>query len=228
MPAIEKLSDEDHPDVIRKADKLIEKHSHRIDQLKSLFYFVRDGIKFGFPRTWDRVKASETLKYGIGYCNTKATLFHALCKAAGIPSRIHTALIDIRIMDGIIPAPAFLLLPKKGSHSWIEIELDGEWMPLDSYINDRNLYEGALEKLNREHKVTAYSISRSTGASSCEFNFGEKGFVHMGAVTDDHGTWDDFSDYMKTEGYQGLDRVQRFFFPILASQMNRNIESLRQ
>lgn len=228
MNRIKKLSDDDHPAVIATAAELTRKKESLSDQVESIFFFVRDEIAFGFPSTWDAVKASETLVYRRGYCNTKATLFKALCKAANIPCRIHAALIDIRIMKGIIPAAAFLFLPKKGSHSWIEVELDGEWKPIDSYINDRRFYEGAVKQLEERGLSTAFSVSRAGGASSCDFNFGEKGFVHMGAVTDDHGIWDDFSDYMQTDPYRGLDPIQRFFFPLLAKQMNRNIEKLRR
>jgi hypothetical protein len=39
------------------------------------------------------------------------------------------------------------------------------------------------------------------GPTSCEFNFGEKGFVHMGAVVEDHGAWDDFADYVASPAY---------------------------
>lgn len=228
MIAENKLSDYDHPLVHSKALELTDTQKTRIQKVRSIFLFVRDGIEFGFPTTWDRVKASETLTYRYGYCNTKATLFKALCSASDIPCRIHTALIDIQIMRGIIPKVAFIALPGKGSHSWVEVEINGEWRPIDSYINDRQLYHGALKKLKRSGLATAFSISRHGGTSSCEFNFGEKGFVHMGAVTDDHGIWDDFSEYMQTDGYQGLNPIQQFFFPLLSRKMNRNIQKLRE
>jgi len=227
MHVEERLSDSDHPVIKAKAKSLIHGHEERMYQMKSIFYFVRDEIKFGFPPKWDNVKASETLTHGIGYCNTKATLFKALCDASDIPCRIHTALIDIRIMQGIIPKIAFSFLPDKGSHSWIEVQIDAEWKSIDSYINDRRLYDGALKKLVMSEMTSAYSISRSDGNSSCEFNFGEQGFVHMGAVTDDHGTWDDFSEYMASPKYRGMNRLQLIFYPILVKRMNQNIKRLR-
>jgi transglutaminase-like putative cysteine protease len=49
-----------------------------LEKIESIFYFVRDGIKFGFPPKFDEVKASQVIDYGLGYCNTKATLFLAL------------------------------------------------------------------------------------------------------------------------------------------------------
>ncbi|MCG6912429.1 transglutaminase-like domain-containing protein [bacterium BMS3Abin03] len=222
-----RLSDYDHPSIRTKAMELTISKINRVDKIESLFYFVRDEIKFGFPPKWDRVRASETLQYGKGYCNTKATLLQALCKAADIPARIHTGLIDIEIMRGIFPSFAFPFLPGSGGHSWMEVDVEGEWKSLDSYINDKPLYEGALKRLQESSKTTAFSISQAKGKSSCEFNLGEKGFVHMGAVLEDHGTWDDFSEYMSSKKYSSMNQMQLMVYPMIAVFSNRNIKRLR-
>lgn len=221
------LSDYDHPSIKNKAEQLTINKNNSLDKIESFFYFVRDEIKFGFPQKWDEVKASETLQYGIGYCNTKATLFLALCKAADIPAQIHTGLIDIEIMRGVFPSFAFPFLPGSGGHSWMEIDIENEWKPIDSYINDKTFYEGALKRLQKSRKPNAFSISIAKGESSCEFNFGEKGFVHMGAVLEDHGTWDDYSEYISSEKYSSMNRVQLTAYPLIATISNRNIERLR-
>jgi hypothetical protein len=188
---------------------------------------VRDGIQFGFPQKWDEVKASETLKYKIGYCNTKATLFLALCKAAGVPARLHTGSIDLEIMRGIFPPFAFPFLPGTGGHTWMEIEIEGQWKPIDSYINDKPFYEGALRRHQERGFTTGFSISHAKGPSSCEFNFGELGFMHMGAVVEDHGTWQDFSEYMATGKYYRMNRILLLSYPLIAWISNRNIEGIR-
>ena len=198
MNTIEKLSDYQHPSIQQKAQQLTADQVNQMKKLESIFYFVRDEILFGFPPKWDAVKASETLVYKRGYCNTKATLMVALCKAADIPARIHTGLINIEIMRGIFPAFVFLFLPAAGGHSWVEVKEEDNWQPIDSHINDKAFYIHALKKLEESGKTTAFSISHTKGPSSCEYNFGEKGFVHMGAVVEDQGVWDDFSDYMST------------------------------
>ncbi|MGC9350319.1 MAG: transglutaminase-like domain-containing protein [Anaerolineae bacterium] len=147
MPATIALSDHDHPTVQAKADELTSGKPTLLDRVESIFGFVRDGIPFGFPPRWDEVKASETLQYEKGYCSPKATLFVALCKAAGIPARVHTGLIDVGILRGIFPSFAFLLLPSAGGHAWTELEIEGQWKPIDSYINDKPFHEGALRRL---------------------------------------------------------------------------------
>ena len=139
-----RLSDFDHPKVTNLASTLTQATQTPIEKVESIFHYVRDEIKFGFPPTWDVVKASESIEYGLGYCNTKATLFVALCRAAGIQARLHFGLIDIQIMHGIMPSFVFPLMPKLGGHSWTEVQLDGQWKPVNSYINDKPFYDEAV------------------------------------------------------------------------------------
>lgn len=221
------LSDFDHPTVQKKATELTAGKGTPLTKIESIFYFVRDGIRFGFPPKWDEVKASEVMAYGLGYCNTKATLFLALSKAVGIPARVHFGLIDSRIMRGILPSFVFPFMPKVAGHSWIEVHLDGQWKPIDSYINDRLLYEQAVRQLNSSGRTIGCSVSFKDGKSSCEFNFGEKGFVHMGAVVEDHGVWDDAAEYFASEKYQRWSSIQSMMYPALAFLANRNVERIR-
>lgn len=70
--------------------------------LENLFRFVRDDVRFGFTRRWNDMTASAVIAAGVGQCTTEATLPHALCKASGLPSRIHYALIDADMMHGFV------------------------------------------------------------------------------------------------------------------------------
>lgn len=228
MNATVMLSDFNHPSIIEKSKELTKGKATRIEKLEAIFYFMRDDIKFGFPSTWDELKASEVLELGFSYCNTKASLFLALCKASNIPAQIHCALIDIEIMRGIFPGFAFPFLPKAGAHSWIDVEIDGEWKSIDSHINDKAFYEGSLNRLKRSGRPFGYSVSFKDGKSSCEFNFGEKGFVHMGAVIEDHGTWDDLSEYIASDKYVRMNRMQLMSYPMMAAISNRTIERIRK
>jgi hypothetical protein len=227
MTTHQALSDSDHPAVHERAMDLTAAAPTALARAEAIFAFVQDGIRFGFPPVWDRVKASETLERGLGYCNTKATLFHALCRAAGVPSRIHTGLINIEIMRGVFPSFAFPFLPAAGGHAWMEIQIEGEWKPIDTYINDRAFYEQARKRREESGRSHGFSVSVAKGPSSCEFNFGEAGFLHMGAVVEDHGTWDDFSDYMSSDRYLPLKRWQLAVYPALAKLSNRNIKRIR-
>lgn len=144
---IEKISDYDNPIVKEAARLIIKDAATREDKLKRIFFYVRDDIKFGFNRTYDFVKVSEVLREKIGYCNSKATLFLALCKAAGIPARIHCGTIRVDIMRGILPGYAVALSAEKGPHSWVKVEIGDTWKKLDAYIIDRDLFASSRKKL---------------------------------------------------------------------------------
>ncbi len=227
MDIVRRLSNSEHPLVQGKAKELGQGKETALEILESFFYYLRDEIKFGFPPVWDVVTASQTIEYGMGYCNTKATLLRALCQVVGIPTRIHCGLIDLNIMRGIFPDFAFPFLPAAGSHSWTEVQINDQWKPIDTYINDKLMYEGALKLLKVTGKPIGYSISFLNGQSSCEFNFGDKGFVHMGAVIEDHGSWDDLSDYFATDRYVKSTRFQKLAFRLLTPLVNQNIERVR-
>jgi hypothetical protein len=228
MKLINQLSDSDHPTITNLVSRLTYAKKSPQEVVESFFLYVRDQIKFGFPPVWDEVKASETIYYGIGYCNTKATLMVALCRAIGITARQHFGLIDVRIMHGIMPGIIFPFMPKVGGHSWTEVLLDGEWKAIDSYINDKPFYERALKRLQAGGKPLGYSISLEGGQPSCEFSFGEQGFVHMGAVRQDHGTWEDASEYFATDQYPRFANWQKAMLPMIIFMSNRNIIRLRQ
>ena len=101
------------------------------------------------------------------------------------------------------------------------------WKHVDSYINDKPFYDQAVRRLRNSGWATGFSISEAKGGSSCAFNFGEQGFVHMGAVVEDHGAWDDFREYMACGNYAGLPSIFLPMFPIMARIGNRRVERIR-
>ena len=224
------LADHEHPLVSETAYRITNGKNGVFEKLEALFLFVRDDIAFGFPLSfsdWDAVRASQIIESETGYCNTKATLMVALCRACGIAARVHYGLIDANIMRGVFPAFAFPFLPDSGPHSWTEVEVNGSWKPIDSYINDRPLFIGAHARLEASGRSMGYSLSRIDGKCSCEFNFGEKGFVHMGAVVEDYGVWNDASEFFATPEYTTFSGLEQLFYPVIAKLSNRNIRKLR-
>ena len=68
-----------------------------LDQAISLYYAVRDGIRYNpykFDVTLNGLKASTTLKEGEAWCVPKAALLAACCRVLGIPARVGYA--DVR------------------------------------------------------------------------------------------------------------------------------------
>ena len=189
------LADYQHPLVSSKAKEITGSAETDREKLEKLFFFVRDKIKFGFPPKGDLVKASETLKMGMGQCNTKGTLFLALCKAVGLPARIHFSLIKKDIQKGLFTGLMYKLMPPAISHSWIEVEIEGKWRKLDSFINDQPFYYAGKQALKQKGWDTGFSVSCAKGESSADFSIEEDKFVQMDAVTEDQGIWYDHRFY---------------------------------
>ena len=147
-----------------------------LEKLDRLFHYVRDDIKFGFTQDGDLMKASTTIRLGKGQCNTKGTLLLALSKAVGIPARIHFSLIKKEIQRGLFTGLGYKLMPLLLSHSWIEVEVDGKWRSIHSYINDEEYYMAAKSELKKKRWDTGYSVSCPSGECSCDFNVDQEVF----------------------------------------------------
>jgi hypothetical protein len=222
------LADFRHPLVAETALRVIGNEQSTRGQLKCLFYFVRDEIKFGFPLNGDMVKASETIRTGVGQCNTKGTLFLALCKSLKIPARLHFATIDKRIQRGLFTGIAFFLIPKLISHAWLEVEVDGKWRKIDSYINDHAFYTSAKNALNERGWDMGYSIASAGCSSGIEFDLDKNSFVQMDAVHGDHGVWDEPADYYASRNYRNRPGIVRLLaYRILVGNANRQVQRIR-
>lgn len=223
-----KLADYDHPLVIETAKRLTKAETTLRGKLEQLFLFVRDEIGFAFPDDGDFVKASDTIRLGYGQCNTKATLLLALCKATNIPARIHFSLITKDIQKGFFNGFAYWLMPKEISHSWIEVEVDGSWRRIDTFINDLPLFNAAKAEINRRGWTVGYSVALQDGEASAELDLDNQAYQQMAAVTDDHGTWTDPSTYYASPRYKNRpDGLRMWFYQRLIGGVNRRVENLR-
>ncbi len=228
MKSSHRLADDDHPLVRETAERLTRGETSPLGKLERLFYYVRDKILFGFPKDGDLVKASETIRLGMGQCNTKGTLLLALCSAAGIPARIHFSLIKKEIQRGLFTQIGYALLPPLLSHSWVEVEIEGRWRRLDSFINDMAFYRAGKKALEEKGWDTGYSISFSRGESSADFNIEDEKFVQMDAVVADHGFWDDPSDYYRTDNYRNRPNLLKMLlYRFLIKRVNYRVARIR-
>lgn len=223
------LSDFDHPIVKAKAAELTNKTAADKDKIQNIFNYVRDEIAFGFPANGDIIRASQTIVLKMGQCNTKSTLFLALCKAAGIPARIHFSTIKKEIQRGLFTGIAYRIMPDTLSHSWIEVKTDGEWIRIDSYINDKGFYAAGKYQLKKRKWNTGFSISCTSGESSVELNLNEEKFVQMDAVIDDHGAWDEPMDYYNSSLYKNRPGfLKLFIYRLMVGRINRRVKKLRK
>ncbi len=223
------LADSDHPIIRQTAKRLTQGAKTDREKLKRLFLFVRDDITFGFPAKGDLVPASETIQTGIGQCNTKAALLLALCRASGIPARIHFSLISKEIQRGFFTGLAYWLMPNEISHSWVEVEIEGAWRRIDSFINDMPLHRAAEHVLSRRDWSVGFSLALANGHASADFNADEDAFEQMVAVTDDHGVWEDPSEYYASPLYRNRPGFLRMLaYRLMIGGVNRKVERLRR
>lgn len=223
------LADSEHPAVREAADRLTASESTVRGQLARVFAYVRDEIAFAFPAAGDLVPASEVIRTGQGQCNNKTTLFLALCKAAGIPARVHFSLIRKDIQRGLFSGLAYWVMPDKISHSWIEVEVDGRWRRIDAYINDPPFQAGAIAALKQRGWRTGFSVALpATGTVPSQLDLDSERFVQMQAVTDDHGTWADPADYYATTLYRNRpSRLKLWLYARWIGGINAKVRSLR-
>jgi transglutaminase-like putative cysteine protease len=90
------LVDSDHPAVREFAARHAQGQDAR-ECAVNLYYAVRDGFRYDPYRidlSADGMRASSVLSLGYGWCITKAALYTAACRAAGIPARLGFA--DVR------------------------------------------------------------------------------------------------------------------------------------
>ncbi len=119
----------DHPTVKNKAQEVTTGQKGVVEKARSLFYFVRDGIKYNpyLPRyLTEHFRASNTLARREGFCITKAALLIAMGRAVGIPARFHFVILR----NHLLPEKMADLLVSNviPDHSFAEFYLDGKWV----------------------------------------------------------------------------------------------------
>jgi hypothetical protein len=111
------------------AKQLTEGQQNISDKAKSIFYFVRDRIKYNFYVPSDKrdyYRASRTLEVGEGFCIQKAILHVALSRAIGIPARLHLAAIrSHHVPTKLKELMGGDLFP---THGYAELFIGGKWL----------------------------------------------------------------------------------------------------
>ena len=189
--------------------------------------FVRDNVRFGWTSRFYAMKASDVLHAGVGYCNTKSTLFIALLRASGIPAR--QRFVTIRA-DILVP---FLSLPYRYvDHSYVEVWLGGVWVGVDSYIADPLLFAKAQRRLVASGRSLGYGV-HADGTN--EWDGGRDAFsqyVIAGRLDDlssrDYGVFGDTQDfYASGERSEALVGLRRFLLPVVVRRCNQLVVRFR-
>ncbi|MFD7656306.1 transglutaminase family protein [Actinosynnema sp. NPDC059797] len=107
-----------------------------VERACALYYAVRDGIHYevyGADLSRDGLKASSTIRRGLGFCVHKSIVYAAAVRAVGIPSRIYYG--DVRNhlasprLEELMGGNVFTY------HSLTTVFLDGKWVRATPVFN---------------------------------------------------------------------------------------------
>jgi transglutaminase-like putative cysteine protease len=219
--------DSEHPRIRAAVNQSTSGLTSPVDRAVRIHDFVRDSVRFGWSTGFYDQSASEVLRHGVGYCNTKSTLFVAMLRAAGIPARQRFVNIHASILDPFTdPGTPYV------DHSYTEVLLDRNWLSVDSYIVDKPLFAKAKRRLERETKVVGYGVHLD---GTCEWNgktdsFAQ--FVRTGRFPEltrsDFGVFEDVGAfYASGNGVNKFNGLVRLAFGLVARSANQRIEALR-
>ena len=128
--------DSDNPAVIEFARRNIGSSPDPKGQAISLYYAVRDGIRYD-PYTLDLsingLKASTTLSALRGWCVSKAIVLAACCRVVKIPARLGFA--DVRNHLTTARMRALMKTDVFFWHGYTSIFLDGHWVKATPAFN---------------------------------------------------------------------------------------------
>ena len=163
--------DSDHPAIVEFATENSRGTDSAVDNAVSLYYAVRDGIRYDPYRldlSINGMKASTTLNVGYGWCVTKAVLLVACCRVIGIPARLGFA--DVRNHLSTERLREVMETDIFHWHGYTSMYLNEEWVKATPAFN-RELCEkfkiGTLEFNGREDSL--YHPFDLTGQKHMEY-----------------------------------------------------------
>jgi transglutaminase-like putative cysteine protease len=170
----------DTSSIKEKAQQLTKGRRQDVAKAKSLFYFVRDEIRYNpyLPKYLrEDFRASNVLSTGEGYCVQKAVLLVALARAAGIPSRLGFAMIR----NNLMPYKLYQVMKTNifPWHGYAELYLKGKWVKATPAFN---------LKMCQENKIVPVEFDGQSDAKLHLYN--REGKLHIEYLMD-RGPFDD-------------------------------------
>ena len=185
----------------KSIQNLIEKRNwntlSQLEQIKSIYNFVRDEILFGYNID-DNIPASKVLKDGYGQCNTKGTLFMALLRACNIPCRVHGFTIDKKLQKGAMTGFVYKNAPKNVFHSWVEVYFEDTWFELEAFILDKK-YLNKLQQINSDCTGSFYGFGcavKDFQNPVIDFNKNNT-YIQSEGINQDFGVYDSPDELLK-------------------------------
>ena len=171
--------DADDAEIRRRAGEIVADTFDAVAKAQRLFCFVRDAIGY-YPYTAkyrpDDFRASVTLRRGRGYCVQKAVLLAALCRASGIPARLHfVTLCNLRDSGGLRRLLGSDLLVY---HGYDDVFVDNRWIAADAALSQEVCVQSGFAPLEFD------------GVTDADYRAQNRDQRHYDLVTD-HGAYAD-------------------------------------
>jgi hypothetical protein len=221
--------DSGHPRVVALAEELTRGAGSDVEVAVRLHDAVRDRVAFGIDPAFYAMKASDVLDAGVGYCNTKTTLFSALLRARGIATRTRMFDLSAAVLAGLFDPGT-----ERVDHAVTEVWLDGRWVGVDSYVVDLPLARAARGLLAREGKAAGFGI-HAAGTSSWDGHSPSRiqcveTASPAGWVGQNHGAFEDVGDFYDrvASARNRLTIVTGLLIRLGAGGINRGIDAIRR
>ncbi len=183
-----------HPRIVALAREITASSPTPVAAAVAIHDWVRDQIAFGVSRRFYETEATQVLSEGLGYCNTKVSLFSALLRASGIATRMRVMDLSAQVLHGLFDSGTPYV-----DHAITEVALDGRWLKVDSYVVDLPLADSARRRLKQSGAKAGFGVhadgkstwdGRSDSFIQCLDNASIPGYVLK-----DHGLFDDIAHF---------------------------------
>jgi transglutaminase-like putative cysteine protease len=217
------LIDETDPAIAELAETLVRGRATPRERAVAIHDYVRDQIRFGFAPHFYAMSAADVLAAGIGYCNTKSTLFMALLRAAGLEARQQFVDLDATVWRGLLDLRTPFV-----DHSYVEVLLGGAWIATDSYAVDARLVRASQAALRAEGRRFGYGV-RVDGR--IDWDGRVPSFMQFAPACSRHrwGVFPDVADFYGSvpEAWNHRSDAMRVTFPLAAVTANQAADLLR-
>gem|GEM_PF-3463718 len=124
------FTDSDTSMIRNMAIEITSGATSEVEQARSLFYWVRDNIKYAVGLNQD--KASTTVLRGFGSCLNKSNLLISLLRARDIPAAFSVMRVKTREYFGPLGFERYRpLVSEESNHTYAQVLLNHRWIKLD-------------------------------------------------------------------------------------------------
>ena len=191
------------------------------EKIKSIYYFIRDEIKFGwiYPQ---EIPAQEVLNNRKGVCMQKTNLLVAMAREAGLKARFHFMYVHKTALEDFLPEFAYKRWVDPFPHTFPEVFLNGKWVSMEATF-DKELHEICIKKkinFGKDEKIVK-NISIEFSANGV---IGHQQYCHSDGKESFYG--EDLSEFTKFM-HKDVPWYKRMMQPFIFKKAGKIMSELR-